>query len=102
MADGLATGSTYDLTYEALCEGLADVVLVSEAEIAQAMRLVMRTTHNMVEGAAAAAFAGLQKFRATLRGATVAVVASGANVDQQTLRRVLEGEGRGLDHQLLR
>jgi threonine dehydratase len=72
-----------------LREGLADVVLVSEAEIAEAMRLVMRTTHNLIEGAAATPFAALAKLRAELEGKTVAVVASGGNVDQATLRRVI-------------
>lgn len=92
LADGLATGQTYERTFATLRDGLADVVLVSEAEIAEAMRMVMRTTHNLVEGAAAAAFAGVSKLRSQLAGKTVAVVASGGNVDQETLRRVLNAE----------
>lgn len=92
LADGLATSQTYDVTFEALREGLSGVVLVSEGEIAEAMRMVMRTTHNLVEGAAAAPFAALAKLRAELAGKTVAVVASGGNVDQATLRRVLNCE----------
>jgi threonine dehydratase len=92
IADGLATGSSYALTFDALREGLSDVVLVSEAEIAEAMRMVMRTTHNLLEGAAAAPFAALSKLRSQLQDKTVAVVASGGNVDQATLRRVLNHE----------
>ena len=92
IADGLATGGTYELTFGALRDGLTDVLLVTEAEIADAMRTVMRATHNLIEGAAAAAFAGARKLHDQLRGATVAVVASGANVDRETLARVLNHE----------
>jgi threonine dehydratase len=92
LADGLATRTSYELTFETLKQGLTDCVLVSEAEIAEAMRVVMRTTHNMLEGAAAAAFGALWKLQVPLAHKTVAVVLSGGNVDQAALRRVLNRE----------
>src|SRR5262245_38874161 len=51
FADGLATRNVYDLTFPALRQGLAGFVTVSEAEIAEALRLALRATHNLVEGA---------------------------------------------------
>jgi threonine dehydratase len=92
FADGLATRNVYDLTFPALRQGLAGFVTVSEAEIAEALRLALRATHNLVEGAGAAGLAGLLKLRETLAGKTVGVVFSGANIDSATLRRVLNGE----------
>ncbi len=92
FADGLATRSCYEMTFEALRVGLRDFVLAEEAEIAAALRLVLRTTHNLAEGAAAAAFAGLLLLRDRLAGRTVAVVLSGGNIDEATLRRVLNRE----------
>jgi threonine dehydratase len=92
FADGLATRSTYALTFEALREGLAGFVTASEAEIAEAVRLAHRATHTLVEGAGAAGLAGLLKLRDALAGKTVGVVFSGANIDRETLRRVLAGE----------
>lgn len=92
FADGLATRNTYPFTFGALREGLAGFVTVSEAEIAAAVRLAIETTHTLVEGAGAAGLAGLIKLRAVLAGRTVGVVFSGANIDKQTLRRVLAGE----------
>jgi threonine dehydratase len=92
FADGLATRNVYDLTFPALREGLADFVTVTEGEIAEALRLLLRTTHNLAEGAGAAGLAGLIKLRDTLAGKTVGVVLSGANIDAATLRRVLNGE----------
>jgi threonine dehydratase len=91
FADGLATRSTYDMTFPALQEGLAGFITVSEGEIAAALRLILETTHSLVEGAGAAGLAGLIKLRDTLRGRRVGIVFSGANIDSATLRRVLDG-----------
>lgn len=92
FADGLATRSCYELTFEALRAGLSDLVLATEAEMADAVRLVLRTTHNLAEGAGAASFAGLRLLRDRLAGRKVAVVLSGSNIDSDTLRRVVTGE----------
>jgi threonine dehydratase len=92
FADGLATRNTYALTFGALRAGLAGFVSVTDAEIAAALRLAHRATHTLVEGAGAAGLAAVLKLRDTLAGRTVGIVFSGANVDQETLRRVLAGE----------
>jgi threonine dehydratase len=92
FADGLATRSCYELTFPALRAGLSDFVLASEAEIADAIRLVLRTTHNLAEGAGATSFAGLRRLRDRLAGRKVAAVLSGSNIDAETLRRVVNGE----------
>jgi len=92
FADGIATRSTYEMTFPTLLEGLAGFVTVSDGEIAEAMRLLMRTTHNLVEPAGAAGLAGLFKLREDLGGKKVAVILTGGNVDAATLRRVVEGQ----------
>ena len=92
IADGLATRSTYELTFPALLSGLADFITVTDAEIADAMRMLMRTTHTLVEPAGAAGLAGLRKLASKLEGQRVGIVLSGANVDAATLRRVLSRE----------
>lgn len=92
FADGLATRATYEMTFPALLDGLADFVTVTDAEIADAMRMLLRTTHSMVEPAGAAGLAGLRTLAPKLGGRRVGIVLSGANVDSQTLQRVLSGE----------
>ncbi|HKD19298.1 MAG TPA: pyridoxal-phosphate dependent enzyme [Thermoanaerobaculia bacterium] len=92
IADGLATRTVYAATFGPLCEGLADFVTVTDAEIAEALRVILRTTHNLAEGAGAAGLAGLVKLRERLAGRTVAIVVSGGNIDRATLARVV-GEG---------
>jgi threonine dehydratase len=89
FADGLATRGTYDFTYGPLMEGLSGFVKVSEAEIAEALRLYLRTTHNVAEGAGAAGLAGLLLLREKLAGKSVGVCLSGGNIDSETLARVL-------------
>jgi threonine dehydratase len=92
FADGLATRNVYALTFPALREGLADFVTVSEAEIADAIRLLLRTTHNLAEGAGAAGLAGLRKLAPRIEGRIVGIVLSGGNLDLETLGRVVSGK----------
>ncbi|HSA57084.1 MAG TPA: threonine/serine dehydratase [Gemmatimonadaceae bacterium] len=92
FADGLATRSAYALTFPALLEGLEDFITVSDAEIAEAMRLLLSSTRTLVEGAGAAGLAGVIRLAERLRGRRVGIVISGGNVDEATLRRVLNRE----------
>ncbi len=89
FAEGLATRVTFDLTFEILQKELDDVVTLTEAELAEGVRLALRTTHNLAEGAGAAPLAAAMKLRDRLAGRRVACVMSGGNIDAATLRRVL-------------
>lgn len=92
FADGLATRDVYAMTFDALCQGLSGFVTVTDTEIARALRLLLRTTHTLAEGAGAAGLAGLAHLGETLAGKTVGIVISGGNIDEGTLRRVLNRE----------
>ena len=92
FADGLETRSSDEITFPALRAGLAGFITVSDAAIADALRLLLATTHTLVEGAGASALAGLLALRDELAGQRVAVVISGGNIDEATLRRVLARE----------
>lgn len=91
FAEGIATGSTYELTFAALQAGLTDFALVSEAAIAQSMRDLWRITHNLAEGAGATGLAGLQALAPRLAGRTVGVVLCGGNLDASRAVTVLSG-----------
>jgi len=92
FADGLATRSAYALTFPALREGLTDFVTVTEQEMAEAVRLLLSSTHNLAEGAGAASLAGLRKLAPALSGKKVGIVLSGGNIDSATLARVINDE----------
>jgi threonine dehydratase len=89
FAEGMATRVTFDLTFEILKQGLDDIMTLSEEEIAGGIRLALRATHNLAEGAGAASLAAAMKLRDQLAGKRVACVMSGGNIDQGTLKRVL-------------
>ena len=92
FAEGVATRSSYQLTFPTLLSGLADFVTVTDAEIAEAVRLIISTTHQLVEGAGAMGVAAAMKLAGQLEGKTVGVVFCGANMDSGVLRRILNRE----------
>lgn len=89
FAEGMATRVTFDLTFELLKRELDEVVTLSEEEIAAGVRLALRATHNLAEGAGAAPLAAAVKLRDRLAGKKVVCVMSGGNIDQGTLKRVM-------------
>jgi len=89
FAEGMATRVTFDLTFGILRDQLDDVVTLSEDELADGVRLALRTTHNLAEGAGAAPLMAAMKLRGQLAGRTVVCVMSGGNIDRATLARVL-------------
>lgn len=89
FADGLATRVAFELPFDIMRQGLDDIILVSEEEMRQAIIRLLRTTHNLAEGAGAAPIAAAWKLRQTLKGQKVVMVLSGGNIDLDTLRWVL-------------
>lgn len=90
LSDGTAGGVEQGAITLELCRSLVDEwVLVSEEEIAAAMRLMIETQHTLVEGAAGAAVAGYLRLKEEMRGKTAAIVICGGNVSLATLREVL-------------
>jgi threonine dehydratase len=92
FAEGVATRQPYALTFATLCEGLAGFVTVTDAELANAIRLILKLTHNLVEGAGALGVAAALKLTDRLKGKRVGVVFSGGNLDTKVLQRILNGE----------
>jgi threonine dehydratase len=91
IADGLACRVPDADALANICHYVDDVVEVSDAEIAVAMRLLFAATHNVAEGAGAAPLAAVIRLRATLAGKKIAMPVSGGNVDTEQFARVLAG-----------
>jgi threonine dehydratase len=89
FAEGMATRVTFDLTFDILKREIDDILTLTEEEIAEGIRLALRTTHNLAEGAGAASLAAAMKIRDRLAGQKVVCVMSGGNIDRATLQRVL-------------
>jgi len=89
FAEGVATGSAYEMTFGALKAGLADFVTVSNEAMYEAIRDLFRTTHNIAEGAGAIGLAGLRVLAPRLAGQRVGIVISGGNLSTASLARAL-------------
>jgi threonine dehydratase len=91
FAEGIATGATYDLTFAALQHALADFLVVSDDAIAESVRDLWRTTHNLAEGAGAAGLAGLRALAPRVAGQTVGIVMCGGNLSTAMAATILGG-----------
>jgi threonine dehydratase len=89
FAEGMATRVTFDLTFDILRRELDDVVTLGEDELAEGIRLALRATHNLTEGAGAASLMAAVAERERLAGKKVVCIMSGGNIDRATLARVL-------------
>lgn len=90
LSDGTAGGvEPGSITFDLCRTLLDDFPLISEAEIAAAMRQFMETHHMLIEGAAGVAIAALLKMKEQFKGQTVVVVICGANISLDTLKSVL-------------
>ena len=80
-ADGLATRVPDPTALALIRKGASRIVTVSDDEIAGAVRAYWTDTHNLAEGAGAAALAALIRERETMKGRTVGVPLNGGNID---------------------
>jgi threonine dehydratase len=89
FAEGMATRVPAEMTLALMRRYVSDMVLLSEDELREAIRLLLRVTHNLAEGAGAASTAAAFRLRERLAGKTVVGVLSGGNLDLRELARIL-------------
>ncbi len=92
LADGVACSMTDPEALELILNGVERIVEVTDAEIAEAMRIIFECTHNVSEGAGAAGFAAVMKEKDKLGGLKVGTVLSGGNVDRNLFAAVLSSK----------
>ena len=89
FADGLAVRKPIAEAFAVYAQGAARIVSVTDEQIAEAMRVYYTDTHNLAEGAGAAALAALIQEREMMRGKRVGVILSGGNIDRSVYARVI-------------
>ncbi len=89
FAEGVATRVPADMTLEIMRRHVHDMMLVSDEELRESIRLLLRVTHNLAEGAGAASTAAALRMREQLAGKTVVGVLSGGNLDLRELARIV-------------
>lgn len=98
FAEGLATRVTFDLPFGILSgnggstPGIDDIVTLTETQLAEGVRLALRGTHNLAEGAGASTLMAAWTLRHQLAGKRVVCVMSGGNLDAARLRRILDSD----------
>ncbi len=85
----MATRMPAEMTLALMRRHVHNMILVSDVELRDAIRLLLRVTHNLAEGAGAASTAAALRMRDQLAGKTVVGVLSGGNLDLRELARVL-------------
>ena len=91
FADGIATRTPHPDALAMILAGAERIVRVSDAAIREAMRCYFSDTHQVAEGAGAAALAAVAGERERVRGKRIAVVLTGGNVDREVYAEVLAG-----------
>jgi threonine dehydratase len=90
LSDGTAGGFERGAITFDLCRNLVDdYVLLSEEEIAEAMRRFIETHHMLIEGSAGVAIAGFLKMQESFRNQNVVIVICGANISLSVLKTIL-------------
>ncbi len=89
-AEGMATRVPAEMTLEIMRALLDDVLLVDDEDLRRACYTLLDQTHNLAEGAGAAALAAAFKYRDRFRGKTVVGVLSGGNLDPAQLSAILQ------------
>jgi threonine dehydratase len=89
FAEGLATGSAFEMPQAIMWERLKEFELVSEDEIKRAMVWLIERAHTLAEAAGAAPLALAYRMRKELAGKRIGLVCSGANTSLDHLKDAL-------------
>lgn len=89
FAEGMATRVPASLTLDIMRRHVHDMVLVNDDELREVIRLLLRVTHNLAEGAGAASTAAALQMRDRIAGKTVVGILSGGNLAMGELQRIM-------------
>jgi threonine dehydratase len=90
FAEGVATRVSFDLPFSIYKHHLDDFIQLTEEELADGVRMALRATHNLTEGAGSASLAAAFKVRDSLSGQRVVCIMSGGNLDAAKLKWILK------------
>ena len=90
IAEGIAVKDPGVLTREIIRRNVAEILLVGEGDIEQAITMLLEIEKTVVEGAGAAPLAALIKHGERFRGRKVGLVLGGGNIDPMMLSEIIE------------
>jgi threonine dehydratase len=92
LADGMATRVPDAEALAIIRKGASHIVQVTDDEVAQAVRVYWTDTHNLAEGAGAAALAAALQEKPKLRGKRVGLILTGGNIDFDLFQKWIASE----------
>ena len=90
FASGMAVRVAIPAAVDLMLDVVDQMELVTEQELKEAMGLFYRFTGHLLEGAGAAALAGALRMPESIKGKSVCLIASGANVDDGLKQEIIE------------
>ncbi len=90
IAEGIAVKEPGRLTREIIAREVADILLVDEGDVEEAIVMLLEIEKTVVEGAGAAPLAALLRNRERFRGRRVGLVLGGGNIDPLVLSEIIE------------
>jgi threonine dehydratase len=92
-AEGLATRAPFSLTLAMLWAGLDDMILVTDEEMEEGVRILLETTRQVAELAGAAPVAAAWRLRDRVADRKVGLILSGGNITMDALRAIVSDRG---------
>ena len=89
FADGLATREPFAMPLALFPYLVDEIMLVSDDQITEGIRLLVKTARQVAEGAGAATVAAAMERRSELSGTNVGLILSGGNITIEQLSRIL-------------
>jgi threonine dehydratase len=90
IAEGIAVKEPGALTREIIAKRVAEILLVDEGDVEQAITLLLEIEKTVVEGAGAAPLAALLRHPRRFVGRKVGLVLGGGNIDPLMLSEIIE------------
>ena len=89
IAEGVATGVPFINTQKIMRKNVDEFILVDDKDIIKANKILIETTHNLIEEASASTFAAALKIQTQLKDKNVVLVMTGGNISMQSLKNLI-------------
>ncbi len=92
FADGMAVRVPVQASFDIYSQQADRIISVTDDEVAEAIRIYFKHTHNVAEGAGAAPLAGLLQEKQIMQNKSVGVILCGGNIDSEVMGIILSGQ----------
>jgi threonine dehydratase len=89
IAEGVATGVPFINTQKIMHEYVDEFIVVEDRDIIRANKILIETTHNLIEEASATTFAAALKLKSQLTDKKIVLVMTGGNISMQNLQSLM-------------